>query len=337
MTNQAVNRIAWIDCAKGIGIFLVVLGHAVRGLVSAKLLPGDNPYFQWFDFSLYTFHMPLFFFLSGLTVEGSLRKGRRQFMVGRFWTILYPYILWSLLVGSLLIPFSTGDIKPTDLLFIPIYPVSIFWFLYALLFCHVVFALWPKDNRLALLIASMALLVALQFVPPGTGKIWPPLFHFARFFPYYLAGYFLSGRVLKSGTNATAPLILAPFLAGAIIGAHALIGWEYTSIITLPAGLLGIGLIVSVAKLSRGRTTQLLTLLGTASMTIYVIHTVIGAAIRKLLLVGHIDNIVVHLIVGTFVAIVLPLLGHMILKHFGILHIFGLSAPPKPKAQPVSA
>ena len=43
--------IAWIDVSKGVGIYLVVLGHA-----------NINPRLQQF---IYLFHMPLFFFLSG--------------------------------------------------------------------------------------------------------------------------------------------------------------------------------------------------------------------------------------------------------------------------------
>lgn len=45
------GRIAWVDIAKGLGIFLVVLGHTYR----------KNPVQNW----IYSFHMPLFFILSG--------------------------------------------------------------------------------------------------------------------------------------------------------------------------------------------------------------------------------------------------------------------------------
>lgn len=45
------ERYTWIDCIKGIGIFLVVLGHIYK----------DNYIGLW----IYSFHMPLFFMLSG--------------------------------------------------------------------------------------------------------------------------------------------------------------------------------------------------------------------------------------------------------------------------------
>ena len=44
------KRIFWIDALRGIGIFLVVLGHT--------FWKGHNV--------IYAFHMPLFFFISGI-------------------------------------------------------------------------------------------------------------------------------------------------------------------------------------------------------------------------------------------------------------------------------
>lgn len=46
------KRIDWIDVAKGVGIFLMVMGHT-------SMPDAVN---RW----IYSFHMPLFFLLSGL-------------------------------------------------------------------------------------------------------------------------------------------------------------------------------------------------------------------------------------------------------------------------------
>ncbi len=54
------NRIPWVDCAKGIGIFLVVYGHVARGISGSGLVP-ETFVFQWVDYLIYSFHMPLFF------------------------------------------------------------------------------------------------------------------------------------------------------------------------------------------------------------------------------------------------------------------------------------
>ena len=59
------NRSHWVDYAKAIGIVLVVYGHVLKGLHSAGIKMPEA--FYELSYSIvYTFHMPLFFFLSGL-------------------------------------------------------------------------------------------------------------------------------------------------------------------------------------------------------------------------------------------------------------------------------
>jgi fucose 4-O-acetylase-like acetyltransferase len=51
------SRITWVDYAKGVGIFLVVLGHTLRGLHSSQVI-ADSPAFRSIDSWIYGFHMP---------------------------------------------------------------------------------------------------------------------------------------------------------------------------------------------------------------------------------------------------------------------------------------
>lgn len=59
------DRESWVDYAKGIGIILVVYGHVARGLFNSGISVPLNLY-HLLDSIVNTFHMPLFFFLSGL-------------------------------------------------------------------------------------------------------------------------------------------------------------------------------------------------------------------------------------------------------------------------------
>lgn len=70
------KRIQWPDLAKGIGILLVVLGHAVIYTDSAG---GVSDYLEqriWNHINLwiYSFHMPLFIFVSGILQGYSEQK-----------------------------------------------------------------------------------------------------------------------------------------------------------------------------------------------------------------------------------------------------------------------
>jgi fucose 4-O-acetylase-like acetyltransferase len=76
------KRIGWIDISKCVGIFLVVLCHC--GLKTTLT--------QW----VYSFHMPLFFFVSGMVY---VQKGAfKEFLYRRFRQIMVPFFLFALIL-----------------------------------------------------------------------------------------------------------------------------------------------------------------------------------------------------------------------------------------------
>jgi len=88
------TRAGWVDAAKGIGILLVVLGH--------NQINSFLPVFQQFIFS---FHMPLFFLLSGMFF-----KPQTEFFSmakRRFQSILLPYLMVLVLIYATYLFFST--------------------------------------------------------------------------------------------------------------------------------------------------------------------------------------------------------------------------------------
>src|SRR5260221_14787377 len=136
------HRSTVVDMARGIAIVLVVYGHCLRGLVSANIVPSRS-WLATVDYMIYTFHMPIFFVLSGLFFAASAQKNRTMFWLRRFKTIVYPYFLWSLIQGGIQIALSGSgavnqSIGKERILAILWAPLSPFWFLYALFFCNVI-------------------------------------------------------------------------------------------------------------------------------------------------------------------------------------------------------
>lgn len=88
------RRIETIDIAKAITIFCVILGHTTGNL--------DTPMFRRV---LYAFHMPLFFFLAGLSIKPKAVhgfKGWGTFLYKNILALMVPYLVWGLVYG----PFS---------------------------------------------------------------------------------------------------------------------------------------------------------------------------------------------------------------------------------------
>jgi acyltransferase len=88
-------RHSWIDIAKGIGIILVVYGHALSA--------------QSLRFIIYSFHMPLFFFLSGLVFTYRPEERVWHFIKKNAKNILIPYVVFAFL--SFLLWFVTRDVS----------------------------------------------------------------------------------------------------------------------------------------------------------------------------------------------------------------------------------
>ncbi len=127
-------RRAWPDQAKGFGILLVVIGHAWRGLQAAGLLP-EGALFQTIDRLIYAFHMPLFFFLSGLFFESTLRRAPLAFLRMRWSQILWPLMLWTWIFFAFKGVAGSLANHPADWQSFPFWPFpprEQFWFFWAL-------------------------------------------------------------------------------------------------------------------------------------------------------------------------------------------------------------
>jgi fucose 4-O-acetylase-like acetyltransferase len=85
--HATTRRNATIDIARGLGIILVVLGH------NWIVLHERGELFR----VIYSFHLPLFFFLSGLFLKDSARLG--DFALSRADALLKPYAVVLVLLG----------------------------------------------------------------------------------------------------------------------------------------------------------------------------------------------------------------------------------------------
>lgn len=94
--NLNHNRIESIDIAKGIGILLMVMGHTGFGGVFDKLIN--------------TFHMPLFFFVSGYFYRPHKTKSFKEYLIHQINVLIVPYIVFALSYEVLHYVF-TGEIS----------------------------------------------------------------------------------------------------------------------------------------------------------------------------------------------------------------------------------
>lgn len=137
MTDK--QRIAWIDIAKGIAIILVVIGHCIPDAASSMGISVTG--YRWLHDIIYSFHMPLFFFLSGYIIvrENMVRAGKRPLDIikSRWNRLMIPYVFVGLCYAPFKLLLSKFANKPYDIgniwkMIIGVNPDGELWFLYAL-------------------------------------------------------------------------------------------------------------------------------------------------------------------------------------------------------------
>ena len=160
MSEQPLGkRIAYIDFLKAFAIATVLLGHSVEQLSGDAFW--DHPIWAF----LYSFHMPLFMFVSGLFFKSSLRKGFGEILRGKLVQLGIPSVTAFLL--GLMIMKIAGVTAIADLCEASFAGfMNSVWFLKCLFFCIVIMWLMVKVLRhdvLAAVVASAAVLL----VPGG--------------------------------------------------------------------------------------------------------------------------------------------------------------------------
>lgn len=174
------NRL--ISFMQAFGIILVVAGHSTYQLQQSGHMPAVR---QW----IYSFHMPLFFFISGYLLKYSnTRKGiqlsdmpalgKDGFITGKARRLLVPYVIISSVVFIPKTMMSAIALRPVDMsvwsyLGMLLYPhtnvIGYFWFLppLFLIFCFTLLAAKTKvKTNDSLLIVC---LIAVNIINTGTG------------------------------------------------------------------------------------------------------------------------------------------------------------------------
>ena len=318
---------AWVDYAKGIGIVLMVVGHVWRGLQCAGYtIPQDT--YVFVDLLFYSFHMPMFFFLSGMFAARSVYRPTGEFLSNKARTILYPYILWSLIQGGVNIAISAHTNRPmtTAALAYAILldPYSVFWFLYCLFFCMILILALTKLGAGKLSIGAVAVTLYLSRLA-YLRTPWPPFDRLRTFFLYFTLGVLSSDLAPRwVGKMPSRILGLAGFFT---MPAYLVCVYYhfYNSVVLAPvAAALGTTAVFVMAILmDRAGVMHMWNELGIISLEIYAAH-VLGTAGARIVLEKalHTRDLVLHMIIGTTVGVLFPVALVWVSRKLAFTYLF---------------
>jgi len=201
------NRDIFLDIAKGLAIILVVLGHVIQG--SSERF--DD--LLWFRV-IYSFHMPLFVFLSGAVAAIAFKSDRIQNGLGAVLLtdktkiqkaairLLLPFIAWCV-INQLVYHQSESVLSALILAFRR--PDTALWFLLAIFYCIVLVSIfdilfsliyqvseriklqqvsdWVADGRIQIVLMILIWWMIREHTPRGAG-----LGLMRPYFIYYVLG-----------------------------------------------------------------------------------------------------------------------------------------------------
>lgn len=191
--NKDKGRFRWIDNAKGIGIILIIVGHMnINDFVCA-----------W----IYSFHVPLFFFLSGTVF--SPKSSFKEFLYRKIRGLIIPYFI---LGSPYFVLYFWTQITQYDLLSSIINTVIIFsvqirygtiWFLTCLFLLNIIFYFFIakiKSKTGTFLLSFLLCVLGYIYYKVGGRALPWNLDVCMMATPFFAAGYYGS-NILKKENN----------------------------------------------------------------------------------------------------------------------------------------
>ena len=316
------TREKWVDDVKVIACILVVLGHFFQSMTKANILP-ENDLYEWFETTIYYFHVPLFFICSGYLYQKYSRvnsvDGWFRNVVKKALALGVPYATFTTATWVLKKAFSNsvnnqiGGLGDT-LLF---HPALSYWYLYALFF---IFLLTPTFKSVKIAVGGVIVAIAMKTIALSGGygvyavstvlsnEIWFVLGMSICAFNVQLKGRKVQGTICGLLFMILSVMVYKAEISGGVI--------------PFVMGLLAcVAVILMVAGGERtfGRGMDFL---AKYTMPIYLMHTLFAAPMRSVLLKLGIGSSVIHVVLGLGISFVGPIIAAWIMKKTKWLEFF---------------
>ncbi len=206
-TPAQKNRILWLDALKGLTIICVVTGHVADGYLVGNTFPECQNSIQCIFNIIYSFHMPLFFILSGyffsLAYQDNNMSPRTDKLKLQIPNLIVIYFLFSVMLITFRVVFSAfSNHSASFAAIIDLWhsPNSLYWYLYSLILMYTICAIAGKycTNKFFLL-GSFVMSVISSVVMPSD------MFTFQKT-TYHLFFFLLGINIQRATIKITRPI-----------------------------------------------------------------------------------------------------------------------------------
>lgn len=297
MENLTKRRLNYLDYAKGIGILLVVLGHIYNN--SVKL---------W----IYSFHMPLFFIISGYLLEYNKTYDRefKDVLVSRLKSLIIPFYVYSVINTFVLLclnNFSKEILIENAIRIATLQGKGGIWFLPCLFFAELIYVALRKNINNKFIVNLIIGILFIISLFANTDRLLVVVI--ARIF--IALGFLCIGNIIISSIDkyninwifivCIFALTIVGSIFNGVIDLFSLVLGRY-KILYVISSILGTILIISICKKLDNRNLSKLKYFGVNSLIIMITHKSI------INIIAYFIGIYTDYIYGTIMFIVVVLI-----------------------------
>lgn len=321
------QREVWVDNVKVVACILVVLGHFFQSMTQSGVLPANNLY-QWFNQTIYYFHVPLFFICSGYLYQ-KLSKVNDIYSWGKnvlkkLLVLGVPYFTFSFATWILKTLFSSSVNREIgglgDTLFLQ--PTSPYWYLYALFF---LFLITPTFQNRTMALAGLIVALILKILGIiGENGIQVISYTLSNEI-WFIIGMCMSVFELKKyiiKRNLVIPIVTGALFLVLSIWVY-MIGTD-NKLVSFLLGLIACSSVIMLIErvYENRKQSVVFGILTKYTMPIFLMHTLFAAPLRILLFKFGIYNSAVHVALGILISFAGPIIAAVIMKKSKWLEFF---------------
>ncbi len=316
------TREKWVDDVKVIACILVVLGHFFQSMTKANILP-ENDLYEWFETTIYYFHVPLFFICSGYLYQkyskvNSVSSWCRN-VAKKVLALGVPYLTFSTATWLLKTVFADSVNKQADGLFgtLVVNPSAPYWYLYALFF---IFLVTPTFNSVkAAAVGSIVALAAKGLILTGGYSIYAVSTVLSNEIWFVLGMSICAFNVQLKGRKVQGTIFGLLFVILSVVVYTAEISG---SVISFAMGLVACVAVILMVAGFEDKFGRVMDFLAKYTMPIFLMHTLFAAPVKSVLSKMGITNTVVHIVLGLAISFAGPIIAAWIMKKTKWLEFF---------------
>lgn len=293
-----MKREAWVDYIKVVACILVVLGHFFQSMVKARLLPTDD-LFNWFNTTIYYFHVPLFFICSGYLYQKysivNSWNSWKQNVLKKALNLGIPFVVFSSLTWILKTVFpaqTNNDIGSlTEILFLHPYPP--YWYLYVLFFLFLLTPTAGTNDSMGSFLAVACIMKFLICIFPKL-SIWK-IYAISGVFSYEI--WFVLGMGLAViGSEKIKKRLLGTFLLLTFTGLSIYTFRIINSFVEWGMAFLAcVAIFMLMVLMPENKAFDRI---APYTMPVFLMHTLFAAPVRILLLKIGVGNALIQISAG---------------------------------------